>query len=279
MCVTNKKGRQMEKAINQNKNWLGWLNLVVMVILAVLGYIFVQRNTAQLAYYNTEIAKIDLATRWGKNMQVLAESFAKTEESRANAVLARLNANLARLEGEVKSVKDRQEIWLKQTQVLTVFSEFMNNMRPKATVIPLDLRTVRDGFVLRYKLENYGKYPVEFSRPTMIIAREKLREGEEARGELRFGEDYTLESLSRPGEISGGASQEYQVRVIPLKSLPGVIYTWLTFPIQTPKAIVHTLAPFVEGLMKEQDLNTLSSGAIAASSDWVVPPVFQEKVR
>ena len=46
--------------MNQKNNWLGWVNLAVMVMLAILGYFFVQRNTDKLAYYNSEIAKNEL---------------------------------------------------------------------------------------------------------------------------------------------------------------------------------------------------------------------------
>ena len=105
-----------------------------MVLLAILGYFFVQRNTDKLAYYNSEIAKIDLATRWQQNMNTLAESLAKTQESKANAVLTGLNANLARLEGEVKGVKDKLDITQKQTQIVAVMAELASSLKPMLEV-------------------------------------------------------------------------------------------------------------------------------------------------
>ena len=262
--------------VNQ-KNLLGWINLFVMVLLAVLGYVFVQRNTDKLAYYNGEIAKIDLATRWQQNMNALAESLAKTQESKANSVLAGLNANLARLETEVKSVKDRQDISLKQTQILAVLGDFINGIRPHGAVKLLEPAVAADGVFLRYKLENYGKYPLEFGRPTLWLAREKLKEGEEAVGALEVGRDYIIESLIRPGEISPGTPYEYQVHVVALKPLPKMLHSFLSFPVQTPKAIVSGIAPFLGGLMKEDDLYKLSTAGIAASGSWSVPEQRLEK--
>lgn len=259
------------------KNLLGWINLLVMMLLAILGYIFVQRNTDKLAYYNSEIAKIDLATRWQQNMNTLTESISKTQESKANTVLAGLNANLARLEGEVKNVKDRQEISLKQTQILSVVGDFINSIRPQGVIKPLEPAVAADGVYLRYKLENYGKYPLEFGKPTLWLASEKLKEGEEAKGALEIGRDYIIEYLPRPGEISPGSSYEYQVHVMPLKSFPKNLHSFLSFPIQTPKAIVSRMAPFLGGLMKEEDLYKLSTAGIAGSSSWSVPERFLEK--
>ncbi len=259
------------------KDRLGWVNLVVMIVLAILGYVFVERNTDKLAYYNSEIAKIDLATRWQQNMNALTESIAKTQESKANATLTELNANLARLEGEVKSIKDRQEISLRQTQILSIVGDFINSIRPHGAIKPSEPALAADGVYLRYKLENYGKYPLEFGKPNLWLASEKLKEGEEAKGALEIGRDYLIEYLSRPGEISAGSSREYQVHVISVKGFPRTLHSFLNFPVQTPKAIVSGMAPFIGGLMKEEDLYKLSTAGIAGSTSWRVPDRLLEK--
>ena len=244
---------------NNNNNWLGWANLTVMILLAILGYFFVQKNTDQLAHYNSEIAKIDLATRWQHNMNTLAESLAKTEESRANAVLAGLNANLARLESEVKGVRDKLDITQKQTQIVAVLGELVGTLKPM-----LEVTTVKASgndkkeMVLEYQIANRGKYTAIVERPRIFITTEDPQEMTVVRSELAAGEFYTLGPMNRPGEVYPVSTRLFRVSIFPVKPLPDNYYIYAIFEARTPEYVAGALAPFLAGLVKKEDLAVLS---------------------
>ena len=279
-----------------DKNVLGWVNVAAIVVIAVLGYVLVNRhvdvlnkNTAALADYNKEIAKIDLSTRWQQNIATLAEDLEKARESKANTTLAELNANLARLEGEVKYTRDKLDIMQRQTQVVAVFGEFMNYIHPNVVVKSAQsFEFVNEGYPkidpqksircfgrvrLVYEITNLGKYIAIVDSPEIILSRLEFKEGQpiEMEGRLRIGEDYKLTSLPIPGEVYPHNTNRYEVFVIPPEppyltrlsrpafalgksEFPYVCYIATIFKVRTADQIVDSLSPLLEGLTTKEAL-------------------------
>ena len=84
------------------------------------------------------------------------------------------------------------------------------------------------------------------------------------RTELRAGDFYTIGPMNRPGEVYPGSIRPYRVSIFPIKPLPDVYYIVAIFEAHTPDYVAGTLAPFLEGLVKKEDLAVLSRTTSAA---------------
>ena len=276
-------------------NILQLLNLLLSALIAILGYLYVDRFKVEteksltgLNIVNTEIAKLDLTKKEIKDQIDIALGKLKIQESIQQTALNELNANLLRIDSNFKDQKSKLEVDnLRLTLQLKNIESQMADVKQKLDIssrkVGLSSEMIRiiddiqpklnlryDGnkalyrkaenkVILVYSLSNLGKYSFKVANPTY-----SLKIGEKSIDYQLAGiypdlipTDCSVDIQGYYGNLFPGDTREVVI-TLNFKKWPitGLIRLFkISYSAENLDAIVETIRPQLKDVITEKRFN------------------------